>query len=165
MTDQPKPTPYFGKNWRVSSHGIFNGTMRIAKFDFDTDPSDEVKQAMYSEILALLCAPALQQRVDELERALDQEGAAIGMLKVLQAELTSDLRTAADQCESRSKNYTELCTMFQVSMSQTKSAQEDNQRLRELLRRIVEAANRDDFGSISLELLDEIDAIGERGSR
>ena len=67
--------PYFGTNWRVSEHGIFNGTMRIAKFDFDTCPNDEVKQAMYAEMLVLLKADQLtaaQQRITELETAITE---------------------------------------------------------------------------------------------
>lgn len=36
--------------WRVSEHGIFCGTLRIAKFDFDTNPSDEFKQQVFAQI-------------------------------------------------------------------------------------------------------------------
>ncbi len=33
--------------WRVSEHGIFHGTLRIARFDFDTDPSKEYREELY----------------------------------------------------------------------------------------------------------------------
>ena len=36
--------------WRVSENGIFCGTIRVARFDFDTDPSDEFKQQVYRQI-------------------------------------------------------------------------------------------------------------------
>lgn len=40
--------------WRVSEHGIFAGTLRIARFDFDTDPSQEYREELYAEMEAKL---------------------------------------------------------------------------------------------------------------
>lgn len=40
--------------WRVSNDGIFCGTIRVAKFDFDTDPSEDFKQAIYLQMFAAL---------------------------------------------------------------------------------------------------------------
>lgn len=36
--------------WRVSGHGIFCGTVRVAKFDFDTQPSEEFCKQVYSQM-------------------------------------------------------------------------------------------------------------------
>lgn len=33
--------------WRVNEHGIYCGTLRIASFDFDTDPSVEFRSEVY----------------------------------------------------------------------------------------------------------------------
>lgn len=72
---------------------------------------------------------ALQQRVDELERALD---------------------------------FRVKYTNAQKGAIETFTA--DNQRLRELLRRVDDAAERDDFGGIGVELLEQIKhAIGRTG--
>ena len=75
----------------------------------------------------------LQARVAELEQALTIDG--IEDLIKTRDELTADIRTAADQCEALSR---------------------DNQRLRELLRRVVDSASGDDFGSVGGELVAEI---------
>lgn len=40
--------------WRVSEYGIFCGTLRICTFDFDTDPSDELKAGVYQQMEAAL---------------------------------------------------------------------------------------------------------------
>ena len=44
--------------WRVSEHGIFCGTLRIAKFCFDTEPSEEFKADVYEQMQAALNAEA-----------------------------------------------------------------------------------------------------------
>jgi hypothetical protein len=43
--------PTLTGRWRVSEGLLCCGTLRIAKFDFDTDPSDEFKQGVYKQIL------------------------------------------------------------------------------------------------------------------
>jgi len=40
--------------WRVNEAGVFCGTLRIAQFDFDTDPSDEFKAGVYRQMESLL---------------------------------------------------------------------------------------------------------------
>jgi hypothetical protein len=33
--------------WRVNEYGVYCGTLRIASFDFDTDPSVEFRSDVY----------------------------------------------------------------------------------------------------------------------
>jgi len=40
--------------WRISEGVLCCGTLRIASFDFDTDPSDEFKQGVYKQMLDAL---------------------------------------------------------------------------------------------------------------
>ena len=40
--------------WRVNEAGVFCGTLRIAQFDFDTDPSDKFKAGVYRQMESLL---------------------------------------------------------------------------------------------------------------
>lgn len=42
------------QQWRVNERGIFRGTLRIAKFDFDTDPCEDYRQSVYKEMSLLL---------------------------------------------------------------------------------------------------------------
>lgn len=37
-------------NWRVSEHGIFCGSLRIAQFDFDTDPPEDFREKVYEQM-------------------------------------------------------------------------------------------------------------------
>ena len=36
--------------WRVCEHGIFCGTMRIARFDFDTKPDKPFREQLYAQM-------------------------------------------------------------------------------------------------------------------
>lgn len=47
--------------WRVNEHGIFRGTLRIAKFDFDTDPCEDYRQSVYKEMARLLNSEACNE--------------------------------------------------------------------------------------------------------
>ena len=55
--------------WRISEHGIFRGTLRIGRFDFDTNPAPEFKQEIYAEMLTALTR-ANQPVPNEIEAAL-----------------------------------------------------------------------------------------------
>lgn len=46
--------PVLTGRWRVSRDGVFCGTLRIAVFDFDTDPSDEFKDAVCKQMESAL---------------------------------------------------------------------------------------------------------------
>jgi len=37
--------------WRISNNFLCCGTLRIAAFDFDTNPSDEFKQSVFKQML------------------------------------------------------------------------------------------------------------------
>ena len=43
--------------WRINEGVLCCGTLRIANFDFDTDPSDEFKQGVYKQMLDALNGP------------------------------------------------------------------------------------------------------------
>ncbi len=52
--DEPSTEFMLPNGWRVNEGGIFCGTLRIAVFDFDTDPSDDVKSRVYRQMAMLL---------------------------------------------------------------------------------------------------------------
>lgn len=37
-------------DWRVSDRGIFCGTLRVGKIDFDTNPTVEMRSKIYSQM-------------------------------------------------------------------------------------------------------------------
>lgn len=127
MTDQPKPTP----QWSILCDEA-RGRPRCLIVDKDGNEVAAVNpyRQDWNEVSELIArAPELQQRVDELERALD---------------------------------FRVKYTNAQKGAIETFTA--DNQRLRELLRRVADAAERDDWGSIGPELLEEVKhAIGRTG--
>lgn len=43
-----------GGRWRVSEHGVFWGTIRIAKFDFDTEPNEVFRESVYKGMADML---------------------------------------------------------------------------------------------------------------
>lgn len=111
---------------------------------------------------------ALQQRVDELEFVYKMSDATNDALRKDNASLLDDnVRIAQERDEA-----TEALEQYALRTNQQIDAitqkldtfTADNQRLRELLRRVADAAERDDLGSIGVELLEQIKhAIGRTG--
>ena len=56
--------------WRVSEHGIFCGTMRIARFDFDTKPDKPFREQLYSQMEHALNANRVEQMFDRYVKDL-----------------------------------------------------------------------------------------------
>ncbi len=122
MTDQPKPTP---GPWEHNGNAVHK---RMSPHFAECVCVCEGENR-HANAALIARAPELQQRVDELERMLTIDG--IEDLIKTRAELTADLRTAADQCESLSR---------------------DNQRLRELLREWI--AVTADYANLELVVVD-----------
>ncbi len=57
MTNNPnelKPCPLGTSEYRISNHMLIKGTIRIAVFDIDTNPCDEITKELYDFILERL---------------------------------------------------------------------------------------------------------------
>ena len=50
--------------WRINEGILCCGTLRIANFDFDTDPSEQFKQGVYKQILDALNGPLERCKAD-----------------------------------------------------------------------------------------------------
>lgn len=48
------PDQALSGRWRVSEHGIFCGTLHVADFNFDTDPSSEFRESVYAQMERML---------------------------------------------------------------------------------------------------------------
>lgn len=50
------PDQTLSGRWRVSEHGIFCGTLHVADFNFDTNPSSEFRESVYEQMERMLNA-------------------------------------------------------------------------------------------------------------
>jgi len=52
--DDQTRSPVLTGRWRVADEGIFCGTLRIARWDFDTDPSPEFRKQLSEQMCEAL---------------------------------------------------------------------------------------------------------------
>jgi len=132
MTDQPKPTPGPWQPFRSLTCGHLR-----AGHNPRQDPRAEWTDA---DIELIARAPELQQRVDELEKALDFRVKYTNAQKGAIETITADLRTASDQVEAMSKDLADHKQLIVKKNRDLDTMTQENQRLRELLRSIYDDA-------------------------
>ena len=73
MADEKlKPCPFGGGRWRLNIGGLICCTVRVARIDFDTDPSEEFQQEVFDWVTAKLNAPTISPELFErLQEALN----------------------------------------------------------------------------------------------